>query len=573
MTDPNPYPKVDYGRNINSPDVLIIGAGISGICTAIDLIRSGRGSSFVIIEKGNQAVGGTWNDNIYPGCCCDVLSHLYSFSFEPNPDWTREYPGQEEIQDYLIGIAHKYQLYRHIRFNSSVQEARWDDVKQRWQTDVRRLGGSEAEHGDVYSLHSHFLVSAVGQLSTPKYPSLKGLESFRGRTMHSARWDWSYDLRGKKIGIIGTGATAAQIIPEVRRVCKKLVVFQRTPAWVMPRHDAEIGRIRREIYKYIPWIRKRYRARLMDFRESTFDAAFDPQSSKHQLVSSISRQHMLRQLPTPCAAPLREKLTPHYPFSCKRILVSDDYYPALSQENVTLETTSIEQVTPTGVRMKDGTVHDLDVLILATGFRTSDFLFPIKVYGTDGYRLEDAWAEGASAYLGITVPGLPNFGMLYGPNTNLAYNSLILQIEAQSLYINTLISAVLGAKRSGRTLQLQPKTRVFEAYNEEVQARLSRSTFADPNCTSWFKDQHGRITTNWCGSAIQYQERTSFVDWADFDISGTAAEEYEHAPPTRWKRVVEETQISDTMAVLYGFGALGLCAAAFYASRFLLYRL
>ncbi|KAL9604618.1 MAG: hypothetical protein Q9219_000338 [cf. Caloplaca sp. 3 TL-2023] len=510
MTDPNPYPKVDYGCNVNSPDVLIIGAGISG---------------------------------------------------------------QEEIQDYLIRIAHKYQLYRHIRFNSSVEEARWDDVKQRWRIAVRRLGGNEAEHGKIYSMQSEFLVSAVGQLSTPKYPSIQGLESFRGRTMHSARWDWSFDLRDKNIGIIGTGATAAQIVPEVSQVCKKMVVFQRTPAWVMPRHDAPISQMRREVYKYVPWIRRRYRARLMDFRESTFEAAFDPDSTKHEVVCGISRQHMMNQLPGSWNAPLREKLTPHYPFSCKRILVSDDYYPALNQGNVILETKSIDEVTPTGVRMKDGTVHDLDVLILATGFRTTDFLYPMKINGADGYCLEDAWAKGASAYLGITVQGLPNFGMLYGPNTNLAYNSLILQIEAQSKYITTLVAAVLNAKRRGMTLQLQPKHGVVEAYNEEVQSRLARSTFADPNCTSWFKDEHGRITTNWSGSAIQYQERTSSVDWTDFEISGTAAEEWRNAAPTRWNRVVEETQISDRMAVICGFLIFGASAAAWYVSRGLLYRI
>ncbi|KAI4190370.1 MAG: hypothetical protein L6R41_000822 [Letrouitia leprolyta] len=419
-------------------------------------------------------------------------------------------------------------------------------------------------------MQSEFLVSAVGQLSTPKFPAIKGLEFFEGNTMHSARWDWSYDLRGKNIGIIGTGATAAQIIPEVSQICKKLVVFQRTPAWVMPRHDGPISRTRQELYKWIPWVRKRYRASVMDFRESTFDAAFDPRSAKHETVKSISRQHMLDQLPSPDSAPLREKLTPHYPFSCKRILVSDDYYPALNQRNVILETKSIDEVTSTGVRMKDGTMHDLDVLVLATGFRTTDFLYPMKIYGTNGFPLEGAWADGASAYLGIMVDGFPNFGMLYGPNTNLAYNSLILQIEAQSLYIKTLISAVLSAKRRGMSLQLQPRAEVMEAYNKEVQSRLANSTFADPNCTSWFKDQHGRITTNWCGSAIQYQERVNSVNWTDFDISGTAAEEYRNAAPTRWKRVVEESQISDKKAILSGLGILGLGAASLYLGHMFL---
>ncbi|KAL8952662.1 MAG: hypothetical protein Q9222_001430 [Ikaeria aurantiellina] len=390
--------------------------------------------------------------------------------------------------------------------------------------------------------------------------------------MHSSRWDWTYDLRDKNIGIIGTGATAAQIIPEVAQICKKFVVFQRTPAWVMPRHDGPISSTRQTMYRYFPAVRKRYRASLMDFRESNFDAAVDPHSRKHEMVSRVSKQHMLNQLPGCCNASLREKLTPHYPFSCKRILVSDDYYPALLQPNVILETTSIDQVTSAGVRMKDGTQHNLDLLILATGYRSTEFLFPMKIYGTQGYRLEDAWAEGASAYLGMTVPSLPNFAMLYGPNTNLAYNSLILQIEAQSLYITTLISAFISSKRQGLTLQLQPRQEVVKAYNEEIQSRLAKSTFADPRCTSWFKDSHGRITTNWCGSAIQYQERTCSVDWSDFHISGTAAKEYEFKEPTRWQRVVEETQVSDRMAALCGLGMLGMCATAFYAARVMLSR-
>ncbi|KAL8715831.1 MAG: hypothetical protein Q9220_000498 [cf. Caloplaca sp. 1 TL-2023] len=370
----------------------------------------------------------------------------------------------------------------------------------------------------------------------------------------------------------GTGATAAQIIPEVAQICKKLVVFQRTPAWVMPRHDGPISSTRQALYRYFPVVRQRYRASLMDFRESNFDAAVNPQSQKHEMVSCISKQHMLNQLPGCCNVSLREKLTPHYPFSCKRILVSDDYYPALAQSNVILDTQSIDQVTPNGVRMKNGTQHNLDLLILATGYRSTEFLFPMKVYGTQGYRLEDAWAEGASAYLGMTVPGLPNFAMLYGPNTNLAYNSLILQIEAQSLYINALISAVLSSKRQGLTLQLEPKKETFKTYNEDLQSRLTKSTFADSRCTSWFKDSHGRITNNWWGSAIQYQKRTCFVDWSDFQISGTAAKEYERKAPTRWKRVVEERQVSDKMAALYGLGMVGMCATAFYAARFMLSR-
>lgn len=321
------------------------------------------------------------------------------------------------------------------------------------------------------------------------------------------------------------------------------------------------------IYKYVPFARRRYRASLMDFREFVFDAAFDSQSATHRLITTISKSHMLAQLPGDSNVALREKLTPNYPFSCKRILVSDDYYPAMTRDGVTLETGSIAQITPAGVKIDNGSSYDLDLVILATGFRTTQFMYPIKIYGAGGYSLEEAWAKGASAYLGITAQNLPNFAMLYGPNTNLAHNSLILQIEAQSLYINTLISAVLSSKRQGKTLRLEPKQEVVEEYNHEVQARLANSTFADPNCTSWFKDESGRITTNWYGSAISYQNRTNFVDWNDFEILGTAAPDLKKKGQTRWRRVVEETQVSNRMAGLASLGVIAVCAAAFYGSR------
>ena len=501
-----------------------------------------------------------------------VLSHLYSFSFEPNANWSREYPGQEEIQEYLIGVAHKYELYRHIRFSSSVDEARWDDDDLKWRTEITRLGGKETEIGRSYTITSDFLVSAVGQLNVPKYPDIPGLDSFTGKIMHSARWDWDYDVRAKRVGIIGTGATAAQIIPELAQPCKSLVVCQRTPAWVMPRHDAPISPTMQRVYRYVPFVRKRYRASLMDFRENVFDAAFDPESSKHSFITSISKQHMLHQLPGDENEVLREKLTPNYPFSCKRIIVSDDYYPTMKRDRVTLETGRIGEITPTGISIENGPHHEIDLLILATGFRTTQFMYPIRIFGAGGYSLEEAWANGASAYLGITVQNLPNFGMLYGPNTNLAHNSLILQIEAQSLYINTLIRSVLESKRNGKTLRLEPKQEVAEKYNEEVQIRLANSTFADPSCTSWFKDESGRITTNWCGSAIAYQKRTSFLNWSDFEILGTAAQDVEKKGQTRWNRVVEETQVSNKMAGLASLGLMVTCAVAVYGGRLLVSR-
>jgi len=496
-----------------------------------------------------------------------VWSHLYSFSFDLNPSWTREYPGQEEIQAYLIRVAHKYQLYQHIRFNSSIEEARWDDRINKWRTTVRRHGGKDAETREFYSVTSDFLVSAVGQLNMPRYPDIQGLSCFQGKVMHSARWDWDYELRGKRIGIIGTGATAAQIVPEVAKSCEQLVVFQRTPTWVIPRHDQAISQSRQLIYKYIPITRKQYRARLMRIRESFFDAGFDPDSAKHEQISNVARQHMLSQLPGDHDAPLRELLTPDYPFSCKRIVLSDDYYPALARSNVALETRAIANASSTGIALRDGTHHDLDVIISATGFKTTQFMHPIRIFGRNGLPLSAAWAKGASAYLGMTIPSFPNFGMLYGPNTNLAYNSLILQIEAQSLYINALISAVLRAKSRSQILVLSPKREIVEKYNEEIQDRLSKSTFANPKCTSWFKDENGKITTNWAGSAVEYQKRVCFVKWSVFEIEGSGGGEVKRKGVTRWRRRVEESAFGETVilmgwaAVVLGL-ALGCCVWA-----------
>lgn len=384
--------------------------------------------------------------------------------------------------------------------------------------------------------------------------------------MHSARWDWDYKFRGKRVAIVGTGATAAQIIPEIADQVASLTVLQRTPAWVMPRHDRPIPAAHRAAYRCIPFVRRRYRASLMDFREGVFDAAYNPSSARHAYVGAISRQHMMTQLPSCASTKLRAALTPDYPFSCKRIIVSDDFYPSLLRPNVFLETSSISHITPTGIEMESGRHHDVDMIILATGFKTTQFLYPIRIFGSNGVSLSDTWAtNGASAYLGMTVPALPNFAMLYGPNTNLAHNSLILQIEAQSLYINCLIRHVLAPKYQSRSqpspsksLTLQPKVEVVEKYNKDIQAKLATSTFADPRCTSWFKDEKGHITTNWCGSAIDYQKRTCFVDWEDFDIWDGEAKKVEKKGQTRWRRRVEETQVSDRMLLMMGAGVLTL---------------
>jgi len=327
---------------------------------------------------------------------------------------TREYPGQEEILEYLIHIAQKHELYKHIRFSTEVEEARWDEQSNTWKTKVNRLGAKDAEFGKDYTITSEFLVSGVGQLNTPKYPDIPGLDSFKGKIIHSARWDWEYDLRNKRIGIVGNGASAAQIIPELAKVCEKLTIFQRTPNWVVPRQDKPISTTKQAVFKYVPFVRRRYRAALMDFRESWFDCVFTPDSDFNTMLMMTANDHKDSQLSGEKYAKLREQLQPSYAIGCKRVIISDDYYPTYTRNNVLLETSKIESITTNGVAAERGQDHDFDVIVLATGFKTTQFMYPIKVYGVGGKSIEDIWANGASAYLGMTIPEMPNFAMLYG---------------------------------------------------------------------------------------------------------------------------------------------------------------
>lgn len=417
-------------------------------------------------------------------------------------------------------------------------------------------------------------------MNVPRYPDIKGLDSFQGKKMHSARWDWDYNLRDKKIGIIGNGATAAQIIPEIAKVCKSLTVFQRTPNWVIPREDKPISPAMRAVFNYIPFVRRRYRAAMMDFRESFFDCIFDTESAMHDFIMTASKDHMAAQLPGDEYAELREKLQPHYAVGCKRVIITDDYFPTFARPNVNLETSPITEITPTGVQVENGQHHDFDLLVLATGFKTTQFMYPIKIYGSNGASIEDIWASGASAYFGMTVPSLPNFSMLYGsppqllqlrvltlsgPNTNLGHNSIILMIEAQALYINALIKKVRTARQKGGSIRIAPKSEVVQKYNKEIQYRLAESAFADPNCNSWYKNEAGLITNNWSDAVIPYQKRTSSIDWAEYEVNGTDADEIKKEGHTKWARVVEETQVSNGVILAGLVATVGAIAArAFY---------
>ncbi|EXJ78137.1 hypothetical protein A1O3_09298 [Capronia epimyces CBS 606.96] len=528
--------KQDY----NKAAVVIIGAGFSGICTAIDLIRHNKCHNFIILEKSSY-IGGTWGDNRYPGCRCDVPSILYSYSFEPNPDWSRHYCEQEEIYDYLLGVAQKWGLFKYIRFNTAVEKAGWNAQTQQWEVDVQVTGGKDAEFADRYTISTDFLVSAVGQLSVPNYPPIAGLDTFQGKTMHSARWDWNFSLQGKRVAVIGNGATAIQIIPEVAKCCSSVTVFQRTPSWILPRLDGAIPGWKRKVYRYVPFVMKYLRSAFMHLRDAYFyDAIVTQDSRGNRALREECVEFLKKEIPN--NAELRAKLTPDYPPGCKRILVSDDLYAAYNEPNVFLETSPIERVTRTGV-VAGGQEHSVDLIVLATGFRAVEFLAPMHIRGLKGRPLDDIWASGPRAYLGMMVEDLPNFAMLYGPNTNLGHNSIILMLEAESHYITNLISQVCAARAHGQSLVITPSRAAMDRFNNEVQRVLSTSTYGHPDCTSWYKNEAGLITNNWSGTALDYRQRTSRITWSDFDLQGSAAERVKAMQTTVIGTVADESNI------------------------------
>ncbi|KAK8235599.1 cyclohexanone monooxygenase [Phyllosticta capitalensis] len=541
MAEPKPWPEVPVGNKDHTrAAVVIIGAGMSGICMAIDLIKRSNCRNFVILEKGSGC-GGTWRDNKYPGCCCDIWSHLYSFSFEQNPNWTRRYPGQEEIQAYLESIASKWDLYRHMRLNTAVEEACWDNVEKKWKTTVQVSGEKDREFAGSYTITSDFLVSAVGQLNVPQYPAIPGMDDFNGKTMHSARWDWSYDLQGKRIAVIGNGASAVQLVPEIAKVASSLTVYQRQANWLLPRNDIMIPPFTRALFRWCPPYRWRKRAVIMDWREESHEGFFNPKSLGSAFVKEQFQIMLKRDLSK--RPDLWNKLTPNYSPGCKRTIFSDDWFKVLARPNVQLETRHISRMTSKGIEVEDGDSQEFDLVIYATGFRSVQFMYPIKIVGSDGRSLSEIWQHGPQAYFGITVESLPNFGMCYGPNTNLGHNSIVLMIEQQCRYIAGMVKTVLDARRQGKTLALKPKPEVVKAFNDELQRRLGKSAFADPNCSSWYKTKDGRITNNWSGTVVEYQKNVEQIRWSDYVVEGSGADTLV-GEEMKVGRVVEETQVS-----------------------------
>ncbi|OAG35978.1 hypothetical protein AYO21_09838 [Fonsecaea monophora] len=532
-------------RNFTKAEVVIVGGGISGMCMAIDLLVTQRAKNIILLEKG----GG------FGGTCV-----LYSYSFAQNPRWSHRYPGQEEILDYLTSVAQKYGLYKYTRFHTTVEAANWNDRCLKWEITVTVGEGKESEFTPTYQITSDFLVAATGQLNNPKGMDTPGYNDYQGKIMHSARWDWSYDLKGKKIAVIGTGATSAQIAPEIARLASEITICQRTPAWVIPRHDEKIPHWQQTLHTYLPPARWRARAEAMDFRESFHSAVTQADSAYADLMRSMNYNLLREQLPN--RPDLWDKLSPRYHPGCKRTVISDDYYPTFLRQNVKLETDKIERFTRDGIKFQGhDSAEKFDLIVMATGFDTFSFLSPIGITGRNRRRLEDIWAKATYAYKGVTVPDLPNFGMLYGPNTNLSHNSLILVIEAQTKYISVLVNKVLQARRTGGGLALCPSEEKTLSYWLDLQKALQQTSFADPNCNSWWKRADGLITNNWAGTAIDYQKNLATVEWTDYDAFGMGGSEVAMFgtadKATKIRRVVEETRLSRTSLGLLLVGIVG----------------
>lgn len=469
---------------------IIIGAGFAGIGMAIALQRAGI-HDFVIVERSHD-VGGVWRDNSYPGAACDVPSHLYSFSFEPNPAWSHVFAPQPEIHAYLQHCARKYGLARHLRFGAEVERARYDEAHALWRVTL----------ADGTTLSAAVLVSGTGQLSRPAMPDLPGIDTFRGRAFHSAHWDHDTPLAGKRVAVVGTGASAIQFVPAIAGDVQRLVVFQRSPAYVMPRPDRAYRPWEKALFRGLPWAMNLYRASIYLRYESRAIAFTRLHGLMDFAVGRPFRKLLARDVPS---AALRERLTPDYPIGCKRILLSSDYLAAMSRDNVELVTQRIRRVTEDGIETADGAHHPVDAIIYGTGFAATEFLSPMRITGRDGLDLNDAWRRGAQAYLGLTVPGFPNFFMLYGPNTNLGHNSIVYMLESQIAHVMRCVRAM---RRDG-ACAIDVDARRYRRFNARVQQRLAGSVWS--SCKSWYVDASGHNSTNWPGFTLTYRWITRFA--------------------------------------------------------------
>lgn len=479
--------------------VIVIGAGMSGLCMGIKLLERGI-EDFLIFEK-SDALGGTWNDNTYPGACCDVPSVLYSYSFAPNPDWSRKFSPHNEIKAYFEHCAERFGLLPKLRLGTAVERADWQEEAGVWR--VRLADGTE--------LTTRALVSGLGQLNLPNIPDFPGRETFAGESFHSARWNHEIDLTGKRVAVIGNAASALQFIPHVARQAAQLTVYQRSANYVVKREDREYKAWEKWVFRHVPLAQKALRA----FTYLRGEWVFYPvlrNSSRWilKLWEKWCREYREEEIQDP---ELRAKLTPDYRLGCKRILVSDDYFGAFVRDNVELVTSPITGINESGVLTEDQKERPIDVLIYGTGFNTSAMHSAVDFRGVGGESLQDSWREGAEAYHGVCTTGFPNFFMLYGPNTNLGSNSIIFMVERQVAWTVDCIDKLLTHEL--RALDINPK--VQRAYGAHMQGELAQTVWV-ANCDSWYKNAAGKVVNNWPRSTLAYWWHMRSPNFADFDM-------------------------------------------------------
>ena len=503
--------------------VAVIGAGFGGLGVGVRLRQAGM-TDFVILERA-ASVGGTWRDNTYPGCACDIPSHLYSFSFAPNPDWAHSFSRQPEIWRYLEDVTDRYGLRGHLRLGAEVAQARWDAALAALAAAGRPhrpgsrhpLGprpGPDPDTGpaDYSDLTADVLISAAGPLSEPRLPDIPGLAAFPGQVFHSARWDHGARLDGRRVAVVGTGASAIQIVPEIQPQVARLVLFQRTPAWVLPRRDRVITRPEKWVYRRVPPAQQLARLGNYLAREPAF-GAFVAKPGVLKAAQRIAERHLARSVTDPA---LRAKLTPRYVMGCKRILLSSDFYPALVRPNVEVVGAGLARVDGSTVIAGDGTARDVDVIILATGFRAVEAPIAGRITGPGGVTLAQTWGGDMRALRGTTVPGFPNLCLVIGPNTGLGHSSMIHIIESQLRYILDYLAAL---ERTGAAA-LDARRGAQDRWCADIERRMASSVWATGGCVSWYLNAAGRNPTLWPGSTLRFRRATCQVDLAEYHVIG-----------------------------------------------------
>lgn len=477
---------------------IIIGSGFSGICLGIQLKAKGI-HDFIILEKATE-LGGTWRENTYPGAECDIPSALYSYSFEPYPYWEYKWSHQPQILEYLKHCANKYEILPHINFQKELTAAEWNEEKGIWKVTTK--------DGSIF--YSKTFTTAIGQLHHPSTPNFKGKDTFEGVAFHSAKWNHNIPLNHKVVGVIGTGASASQFIPQVAQEAKQVIVFQRSPNWMLPKQDRLYKEWEKNLVRRFPFLLKMYRLKIWLLG----GAMFFLMKNKNQFFRKIFQWKTKRYIRKSIDDPeLRKKLVPKYPMGAKRVLFSDDFYPSINQKNVSVITSPIQKITPSGIQTSDSVIHPMEVMIFGTGFKTNPFLIGLDIKGKNGITIQEVWKDSPKNYLGITVNGFPNLFMMYGPNTNLGHNSIVIMSEAQANYIVQCVEEM--KKNNWKSLEV--KKEVLEKYHDSIQQRLRKMIWTKIE-TSWYQSKNGDIPNNYPGRTMEYMRRTKRVDFSDFDI-------------------------------------------------------